>query len=170
MFGSPSCAFPPHRHVEDLLESFEVVGLEVEGDLPLLLQQWNGGQEIVSCYLVFCFEVISRFPWTCKYANIILCFKNSVSYTHLNAATSFPLIPGLLLRLPPTEKNEENTREPRDEVEQSHAGVNHKELSVRDSRTFCIFDRWTHALLGNARILRTFGIAIPPYIELVTFI
>ena len=119
--------FPPHRHVEDLLESFELVGLEVEGDLPLLLQQWNGGKVLLSCYLVFCFEVISCFPWTCKNANIFLCFKNNVSYTHLNAATSFPLILGLLLRLPPTEKNEEKSREPGDEEEQSHADVKAKE-------------------------------------------
>ena len=72
MFGSTSCAFSSHRHVEDLLESFElVVGLEVKGDLPLLLQKGNGGQEIVSCYRVLCLKVISRFPWIYKYSNII---------------------------------------------------------------------------------------------------
>ena len=45
--------------------------------------------------------------------------------THLNAATGFKL--GLLLRLPPTEKNEEKSREPGDEEEQSHADVKAKE-------------------------------------------
>ena len=71
VFGSPSCAFPPHRHVEDLLEAFELVGLEVEGDLPLVLQQGDGRQELVSSYLVLCSEVILRFPWTCKNYKII---------------------------------------------------------------------------------------------------
>ena len=71
MFGSTSCAFSPHRHVEDLLQSFEAVAFEVKGDLPLLLQKGNGGQEIVSCYRVLCLKVISRFPWIYKYSNII---------------------------------------------------------------------------------------------------
>ena len=71
MFGSASCAFPSHSHVQDLLEPSEVVGLEVEGDLPLVLQQGDGGKELVSCYLVLCSEVILRFPWTCKNYKII---------------------------------------------------------------------------------------------------
>ena len=50
-----------------------------------------------------------------------------VCLAHLNAATGFPLQLGLLLRLPPTEKNEEKSREPGDEEEQSHADVKAKE-------------------------------------------
>ena len=71
VLGPSSCAFPSHRHVEDLLQSFEAVGLEVEGDLPLVLQQGDGRQELVSSYLVLCSEVILRFPWTCKNYKII---------------------------------------------------------------------------------------------------
>ena len=74
MFGSASCAFPSHSHVQDLLEPSEVVGLEVEGDLPLVLQQGDGRQELVSSYLVLCSEVILRFPWTCKNGKIIQSF------------------------------------------------------------------------------------------------
>ena len=84
VLGPSSCAFPSHRHVEDLLQSFEAVAFKVKGDFPLLLQKGNGSQEIVSCYLVFCFAIKSRFPWTCKYCNIISTFypefQKSVSY------------------------------------------------------------------------------------------
>ena len=86
MFGSTSCAFSSHRHVEDLLESFElVVGLEVKGDLPLFLQKGNGGQEIVSCYRVLCLKVISRFPWIYKYRNIISYPEQCSNGTLFNA-------------------------------------------------------------------------------------
>ena len=160
--------------MEDLLESFElVVGLEVKGDLPLLLQKGNGGQEIVSCYRVLCLKVISRFPWIYKYSNIIsnpdqcsngdvvqyigwigldhfngpthptlsntvsskhdsgnwLCIK-TLCLTCLCAAPSFHLNLGLLLRLPQRAKNQEKTREPRDEEDQSHAEVKHKKNRV----------------------------------------
>ena len=86
VFGSTSCAFPSHRHVEDLLESFElVVGLEVKGDLPLLLQKGNGGQELVSCYRVLCLKVISRFPSIYKYRNIIRYPEQCSNGTLFNA-------------------------------------------------------------------------------------
>ena len=104
VFGLSSCAFPSHRHVEDLLQSFEAVAFEVKGDLPFLLQKGNGSQEIVSCYLVFCFAIISRLPWTYKYCNITSTFypefQKSVSYPS-QCSHWFPSQTGPALAPPP---------------------------------------------------------------------
>ena len=64
-------------------------------------------------------------------------FIKTLCLTCLCAAPSFHLNLGLLLRLPQTTKNQEKTREPMDEEDQSHAEVKHKKQSSSTLTTSC---------------------------------
>jgi len=67
VLGPTSYALSANGHVYQLLETTELVRLEVEGDLPRLLQKGNGGQELVSSYLSLSSEGIRCAPWTFSY-------------------------------------------------------------------------------------------------------
>ena len=58
--------------MKHLRQTPEAGRLELEGDLPLLLQQGNGGQELVPRNLVFVCEGERSFPWTCSQFMMIL--------------------------------------------------------------------------------------------------
>ena len=75
VFRTRSCAFSPCSHVKHLRKTSEAGRLELEGDLPLLLQQGNGGQELVPRNLVFVCEGERSFPWTCS--QFMMIFKGN---------------------------------------------------------------------------------------------
>ena len=64
ILGSASCALPSGGEVENLRQAVEFLGLELKGNPPLLLEKWDGGQQLVSSDQVFLLEGISRAPCT----------------------------------------------------------------------------------------------------------
>ena len=64
VLGSASCALPSGGEVENLRQPVKFLGLEQERNPPLLLEERDGGQQLVSSNEVFFLERISRAPCT----------------------------------------------------------------------------------------------------------
>ena len=69
IFGSTSCTLPSSREMENLGQPVKFLGLELKGNPPLLLEKWDGGQQLVSSDEVFLLERISRAPCAWKLSN-----------------------------------------------------------------------------------------------------